>query len=67
MSAPDASIDDEAPRIMVIDRQGRVTGVVELDDVLALCATALDDLAHRTIPPSERPAHGRPVGPRSRS
>ena len=31
MSAPDASIDDEAPRIMVIDRPGRVTGVVELD------------------------------------
>lgn len=63
MSTPDDARGDDTLRIMVIDRQGRMTGVVELDDVLALCAGALSDRARRTAASSGRRAPGPSAGP----
>jgi hypothetical protein len=63
MGTSDERASDDGLRIMVIDRQGRVTGVVELDDLLALCATVLGDLAHRVKDGPDRPAHGTCGGP----
>lgn len=56
MSAAGGPGRDDDLRIMVIDRRGRVSGFVELDDLLALCAAALGGLADRAAPPAERPA-----------
>jgi hypothetical protein len=60
MNAADESGRDDDLQIMVIDRRGRVSGFVELEDLLALCAAALGDLADRASPPPPPPP-ARPV------
>jgi hypothetical protein len=56
MSGAGGSGHDDGLQIMVIDRRGRVSGFVELDDLLALCAAALGGLADRAASPPERPS-----------
>ena len=69
MSGAGGSGHDDGLQIMVIDRRGRVSGFVELDDLLALCAAALGDLADRASPPPPpaRPVRVTPAWPESGS